>query len=94
MGGEGLRDQAPHRRLGAPIGLGHRIEHAAARLVLGADRTAEEGENHLARNLRESVDEGREIDRRHRPAPGKSRSNRPAEHEIVMQILHISHVQN
>ena len=43
VGGESLRDQPPHRRLGAAVGLRDGIEHAAARLVLGADGRTEEG---------------------------------------------------
>ena len=69
VGGEGLRDQPPHRRLGAAVGFGDRIEHAAARLVLGADGRAEEGKDHLAGNLRETVDEACEVDRGHADRP-------------------------
>ena len=65
MGGKRLPDQPPHGRLGAPVGLGDRIEHAAQRLVLGANRAAKKWENHLARHLRESLNEGCKVDSGH-----------------------------
>ena len=76
MRGKGLGDQPPHRGLGAAVGLGDRIEHAAPRLVLGADgRTAEERKNHLARDLREVVDEAGEIDCGHADRSKKAESS-------------------
>ena len=55
---EGLSDQPPHRGLGAPVGLRNGIEYAAQRLVLSANRAAKKWENHLARDLCESLNEG------------------------------------
>ena len=69
MGGKGLPDQPAHCRLGAAVRFGHRIEHAAAGLVLGADGGAEERQDHLAGNLRELVDEGGKIDGNHGRLP-------------------------
>ena len=57
MGGKSLGDQPSHRRFGGAVGLGDGIEHAAARLVLGADGGAEERQDHFARDLRETLDE-------------------------------------
>ena len=65
VGGKGLSDQPPHGGLGAPVRLGDGIEHAAQRLVLGANRAAKKWENHLARHLRESLNEGGKVDRGH-----------------------------
>ncbi len=48
VGRECLCDQTAHRRLGAAVGLGDRIEYPAARFVFGADRRTKERQNHLA----------------------------------------------
>ena len=36
-------DEMPHRRFGGPIGLGHRIEHAARVFVIGASAVRKNG---------------------------------------------------
>ncbi len=69
VGGKGLRNQPPHGRLGAPVGLGDWIEDAAARFVLRADRSAKKRENHFTRDLRKSVDEGGKVDGGHAKSP-------------------------
>ena len=83
MGGKGLADQAAHRHFGGAVGLGHRIEDAALRFVLGADRAAEKRDDHFAGNLREPFDEGGEIDRGHR------RGSRNV--ELSCEKLHMCH---
>ena len=80
MGGKSLRDQPPHRRLGAAVGLGDGIEDAAARLVLRADRAAEKRENHFARHLRKSVDEGGKVDGGHAKSPQSAIKVMPKSH--------------
>jgi hypothetical protein len=55
-------DQPAHGELGGAVGLGDGIEAAAARFVVGADRTAEERQDCLARECGEPVDEFGEID--------------------------------
>ena len=65
VGREGAPDELPHRRLAGAVGLGHRIEGAAVRLVVGGKRGAEEGQDRLAGQRRELVDERRKVDRAH-----------------------------
>ena len=72
VGGKSLLDQPPHRRLRTAIGFRDRIERAASRLVLGADRAAEERQNHFARYLGEALHECCEIDRGHEKLPMKT----------------------
>ena len=71
VGGKGLRDEPPHGRLGAPVGLRDGIEAPAARFVFCSDRAPEKRENHLARNLRELLDEGGKVDGGHGKIPKK-----------------------
>ena len=89
---KGLADEPAHRRLGAAVGFGHGIEHAAARFILGPDCAAEEGENHLAGKLGETFDESRKIDRSHRRRPPESAPgamlNSHICHPLLQQLGH------
>ena len=60
-----LLDQRPHRRFGPPVGFGHRVECAPARLVLDAECGAEKRPDRIARDGRKLVDKGSEFDSGH-----------------------------
>ena len=65
MMGKNLRDQAPHGRFRAAIGLRDGVEHAAAGLVLHREGGAEEGHDRLTGDLGQPLNERNEIHRRH-----------------------------
>ena len=86
MGGKRLRDQPPHGRLGAPVGLGDGIEHPAQRLVFGANCAAKKWENHLARDLRKSFHEGCKVNCGHPIASQAREMSCP----LCISAIHIS----
>jgi len=73
VGREGALDQVAHHVLAGAIALGHGVEDAAARLVLGGMPGAEEGQDRLARQGRQPGNEFREIDRAHQAFLGSTR---------------------
>ena len=78
VGRELLPDHGPHGGFGGAVGGRHRIEGAAAALVLDPERGAEERADRVPRDGREFVDEGPEIDRAHlAPLPGADLMIRP-----------------
>ena len=61
MSGKGLRNQPPDGRLGARS-ASVTGSNTPPSDCFGANRTAKKRENHLARNLRQSLNEGCEVD--------------------------------
>ena len=62
VGREAALDELAHGRFARPVGLGDRVERAAAGLVVRGDGGAEERQDRLAGQGRELVDELREVD--------------------------------
>jgi len=62
---ESPRDHMAHRGFCRAVGFRHRVERAAAALILRPQRGAEERQKRAAGNLREFIDESGEIDSGH-----------------------------
>jgi lysophospholipase len=71
MGREGALDELAHGGLARPVGFRDGVEGAAARFVVGRDGGAEEGEDGLAGERGELMDELGEVDERH-GSPGRA----------------------
>jgi hypothetical protein len=72
--GELALDQMAHDHLAGPVALGHGVEHAAMRLVVGGVVGPEEGQDRLARFGRKLRNEGAEINDTHIPVSPERRA--------------------